>query len=361
MIIILTSLVVTDRIVAWGKKEEEERLTGRAESRRTLTEWLGVLTATIVLIVMAVVVVLLSCSLILRARDSSLHAPGERYFVDGDKYQIHIFCAGNDSAVFPNGKKVPTVLFEAGDGPFEHGMLQIADNALKNGSIARYCYSDRPGIAFSDNAPSPFSAGMAADVLSEALARAGEEGPWILASAGVGSIYSRIFSSRHGRDVKGLLLIDPLHEDLLHRIGTPQRGFLLWAWGIISPLGLDRVPSAIFKGRSREDRVYGRSAYQGGKYIKAKLQEALVADSLTRNEVSSARHIQNEKTPLVLISSGIEVRRDSEWEKKQRDLSLLTRNLVSWDIVNKAPGEVWKTLEGRTVIEKRLKELVMKK
>jgi pimeloyl-ACP methyl ester carboxylesterase len=306
---------------------------------------------------MAAVVVLLSASLIIRARDSSLHAPGERYFVDGDKYQIHVFCTGKTTT--PDGKRVPTVLFEAGDGPFEGGMIQIAENALKNGSITRYCYSDRPGIAWSDNAPSPFSGGMAADILSEALARAGEQGPWVLASANIGSIYSRIFSSRHGRDIKGLLLIDPLHEDLLHRIGSPHRGLLLWAWGIISPLGIDRIPAAIFKGRSREDRVYGRSAYQGGKYIKAKLQESLVADSLTRNEVSSARNIQSPKTPLCLISSGIEVRRDSTWEKKQRDLSHLTRNLVSWDIVNRAPSEVWRTLEGREVIEKRLKELVM--
>jgi pimeloyl-ACP methyl ester carboxylesterase len=237
-------------------------------------------------------------------------------------------------------------------------MIQVAENALANGSISRYCYSDRPGFAWSDNAPSPFSAGMAADVLSEALARAGEEGPWVLASAGIGSIYSRIFSSRHGHDVSGLLLIEPLHEDLLYRIGSPSRGFLLWAWGIISPLGLDRLPAALFKGRTREDRVYGRSAYQGGKYIKAKLQESLVANSLTKNEVSSARNIQFEDTPLVVISSGIEVRRDSEWEKKQRDLTLLTRNLVGWDIVNKAPSEVWQTYNGREMIEKRLKELV---
>lgn len=353
-------VVFTDRIVAYGKREEEERLTGRPESRRTLREWCSVLTATIALIVMAVVVVLLSATLILRSRDSSLHAPGKRYFVDGDKYQIHVFCAGNITTD-KDGNNIPTVLFEAGNGPFEDGLLQVADSALKNGSIARYCYSDRPGFGWSDNAPSPFSAGMAADVLSEALARAGEEGPWILASANIGSIYSRIFSSRHGRDVKGLLLIDPLHEDLLYRIGGPSRGFLLWAWGVISPLGLDRLPAAIFKGRTREDRVYGRSAYQGGKYIKAKLQEALVADSLTKNEVSSARNIQKEKTPLVLISSGIEVRRDSTWEKKQRDLSTLTSNLVAWDIVSKAPTEVWKTYDGRQTIEKRLKELVFGK
>jgi len=61
---------------------------------------------------------------------------------------------------------------------------------------------------------------------------------------------------------------------------------------------------------------------------------------------------------LVLISSGIEIRKDSEWEKKQRDLSYLTKNLVSWDIVNKAPAEVWQRYDGREIIEKRLKEPV---
>ncbi|TVY14623.1 Uncharacterized protein LARI1_G006160 [Lachnellula arida] len=348
--------VLTDRIVTWGKHEEEERLTGRQETRRTLREWCSVLTSTIILILLAVVAILLSATLILRSRDASLAAPGERYYVDSDKYQIHVFCEGNSTD--PNGKTIPTVLFDAGYGAFAGGMNQIALGAVANGSISRYCYSDRPGIGWSDNAPSPFSAGMAADALSEALARAGEEGPFVLASAGIGSVYSRVFSARHGREISGLLLIDPLHEDLLHRIGTPGRGFMLWAWGTISPLGVERLPAAIFKGRTREDRVYGRSAYQNGKFIKAKLQESLVADSLTKSEVSSARTIQLDNIPLVVISSGINVRKDSEWEKKQRDLTHLTNKLVAWDIVNKAPSEVWSTFEGREIIEKRLKELV---
>jgi pimeloyl-ACP methyl ester carboxylesterase len=348
--------IFTDRFVAWGKREEEERLTGRPETRRTLREWLSVLISTIILIVIAVVAVLLSATLVLRARDASLPAPGEKYYVDGDKYQIHLFCEG--SPTDSTGKKVPTVLFEAAEAPFKGSMQQLASGALKNGSISRYCYADRPGIGWSDNAPSPFSARTAASVLSEALARAGEEGPWVLASAGIGSIYSRVFSSQHGSEVNGLLLIDPLHEDLLYRIGQPHWGFFLWLRGILSPLGLDRLSGAIFKGRTREDRVYGRSAYQNGKFIKAKLQESLVADSLTKDEARTARNIQYKDTPLVLISSGIDVRKDSEWESKQRDLSRLTDNLVAWDIVNKAPSEVWRTYHGREVIEKRLKELV---
>lgn len=348
-------VVITDRVVAYGKEEEEERLTGRAETRRTLREWVEILVSEIVLIAVGLAVLLLSATLILRSRDSSLPPQGERYYVDGDKYQIHLYCTGSET---DKSDKVPTVLFEAGERPFGTGLQTFADNAIANGTISRYCYADRPGFGWSDNAPSPFSAGMAADVLSEALARAGEEGPWVLASAGVGSVYSRIFSARHGNDVTGLLLIDPLHEDLLYRLASPHRGFLLWLRGILSPLGLDRLSGAIFRGRTREDRVYGLSAYQGGKFIKAKLQESLVADSLTRNELTISRAIQKDDTPLAIVSSGIELKRDSVWEEKQRDLSHLTRELVGWDIVNKAPHEVWETLEGREKIEKRLGELV---
>ena len=112
--------ISTDRLVVWAKKEEEERLTGRQETRRTLREWCSVLTATVILIVIAVVAVLLSTTLILRSRDASLAPPGERYFVDGDKYQIHVYCEGNTTT--SGGKRVPIVLFEAREGLFYGSM-----------------------------------------------------------------------------------------------------------------------------------------------------------------------------------------------------------------------------------------------
>jgi len=202
---------------------------------------------------------------------------------------------------------------------------------------------------------------VSADALTEALAIKGEEGPYILVSAGIGSIYSRIFSARNVRNIAGMMLIDPLHEDLLYRIASPGRGFVLWGRGIISPLGLDRLAGALFKGRTREDRVYGQAAYQGGRFIKNKLQENLVADSLTKSEVQAARNIQDRNVPLVVISSGIHVKRDPEWERKQEDLTNVTDNLLAWEIVNKAPPEeVWRTFNGRQALEKRLGELYRK-
>lgn len=88
------------------------------------------------------------------------------------------------------------------------------------------------------------------------------------------------------------------------------------------------------------------------------LQENLVANSFTKNEVATARTIQAEDTPLVVLSSGLRVRTDDEWAEKQRDLTNITGKLLSWDVVNKAPHYVWKTRDGRDLMEKRLGELV---
>ena len=351
--------VLTDRVVAWGKKEEEVRLTGRKETRRSLREWCAVFTATIVMVIMNIVAILLLATLCLRARDSGLEAPGKKYHVDGNKYQLHLNCIGNVT-YNAAGDRLPTVLVEGASQPVEANLIKWISAAQINGTIPRYCYYDRPGLGWSDNAPSPHSAGMTANVLSEALVAAGEKDPWVLVSAGIGGIYSRIFSSRHLKQIAGIMLVDTLHEDLLSDIGEPKRGFLLWFRGFISPLGIDRLFGAIFQGRTVEDRVYGKSAWQGGKYIKAKLQENLVAASLTYDEIVQARNIQGDidQTPLVVVSSGDMVKYEDGWKDRQRDLTTITQNLKSWDVVEGAPHEVWKTLEGRKMLEKRLGQLV---
>ncbi|KAJ5573376.1 uncharacterized protein N7459_007803 [Penicillium hispanicum] len=349
--------LVQNRAVAWGKREEEERLTGREETRRSLQEWGAVLIEMVVLVVLTIAAILFTATLVLRARDVSLASPGHRYSVHGDTYQVHLACFGNRTE---ENADQPTVLLEGGDGPVEHSLQPFIDDAHQHGLIGRYCYWDRPGLAWSDNAPSPHSAGMASDALSEALALADETGPWVVVSAGVGSLYSRLFASRHLLEVTGIFLIDPLHEAYLEDLGRPSRGFVLWLRGVISPLGLDRLAGALVRGRSREDRVIGRSAYQSGKFIKAKLQENLVALTMTAAEVQSARHVQMGETPLVVVSSGVKVNKDPQWAKRQEELSRITNKLLSWDVVHDAPHEVWTNGEGRQVLEKRLREILQK-
>ncbi|KAI9723176.1 MAG: hypothetical protein M1828_004279 [Chrysothrix sp. TS-e1954] len=348
--------VMTDRVVEWGKREEEERLTGRPESRRTLGQWLAVLAGTVIVFAYILITILLTGTLILRAIDAGLAPDGERIFVDGHKYQVHLACIGNVTET--NGQRDPTILVEAGEKPSEHNFEKWVYTTFENGTIGRYCYWDRPGYGWSDNAPSPHSAGASAYALSEALASAGETGPWISVSAGYGSVVARIFASRHLRQVRGMMLIDPMHEDLLYRLASPGRGFALWGYGIISPLGIQRLGGALFLGRTKEDRVFGKSESQTGKFLKARLQENLVADSLSKNELMTSRDNQSKRTPVVLVSSGIQTGKDHDWLRKQEDLSKLTKRVLSWDIVAKAPHEVWRTFDGRQTLERRLGELI---
>lgn len=345
--------IIQNVSVTWGKKEEEERLTGREETRRSVGEWMAVMTQIVLMVILALVSILLTATLILRARDSSLAPPGKKYYVNEESYQVHLACIGNTTE-----HSQLTVLIEAGETPVEQSLQPFIDDTYQTGSISRYCYWDRPGIAWSDNAPSPHSAGMSADTLAQALASANETGPWILVSAGIGSIPSRIFASRHTLNVKGLFLIDPMHESFLPSLGQPGRGFLLWLRGILSPLGIDRLAGALFKGRSREDRVFGISSDQTGKSIKARLQENLVAGSVTTSEIRSARQVQMSDMPLVVVSSGVEVKKSEKWADAQKDLAGLTKTLHAWDVVDGAPHEVWASEEGRRVLGKRLKELV---
>jgi hypothetical protein len=79
---------------------------------------------------------------------------------------------------------------------------------------------------------------------------------------------------------------------------------------------------------------------------------------MTRSEIEAARHVQMADTPLTVVSSGVKVDGDKKWASKQEDLTGITKNLRNWDIVKDAPHEVWRTTEGRRVLEKRLREMV---
>lgn len=343
--------IMCDRVVEYGKREEEVRLTGRRETRYTLGEWCSVFAGTILLTVFLAISVLFTINLSIRARDATLAAPGKLIPVDDGRYHIHLNCVGDKNASHP------TIFLEGGEDPVEGRLESWVAEALTDGDIQRYCYWDRPGFAWSENAPSPFSAGRAVDALSEALRKADETGPYILVSHGVGGIYSRVFASRHTAEVQGMLLIDTTPDSYLRHIGSPSRGFLLWIRGWIYPLGLDRFVSAILLQHNRADRVYGNDAWQNGGQIKAELQENLVATTFTANELTAANAIMPAKMRVVVVSSGKKVKRSKSWFDGQKDLGDRGK-LVAWDVVNGAGHEVWKEQAGKDVLKRRLLQLV---
>jgi pimeloyl-ACP methyl ester carboxylesterase len=343
-------VVMTDRVVEYGKEEEEERLLGHVQTRRTLGEWCKVFVSLFGNTILLLVVILTWLTLVLRAHDATLPAPGKKVWVDNSAYQVHVDCIGNASSL-------PTVLLESGENSVEYGLLPWALEAQTQYNLGRVCYWDRPGYGWSDNAPSPSSAGTIADALSEALIEAEVSGPFVVAAHGIGGVYARIFASRHAKEIKGLLLVDTLHEDLLGTVGNAKNSFFLFIRGFLSPLGIDRLVLWIFGGRSREDRTFGRTAYRGGRWTRARLQESL-AMPLTHNELLAARAILPDTVPITIVAAGKEVRRSKTWESKQYDLSRLSKNGKIVVVEHTDHSDILKRPEGTEVLRKQLASLV---
>jgi pimeloyl-ACP methyl ester carboxylesterase len=293
-----------------------------------------------------------------------LAPPGRKYWVQSHGFQVHVACFGNASST------TPLVFLEGGERSVEYFSSWVAE-AQDEGLIGQYCYWDRPGYnmprihltgryAFSDNAPSPMSAGAAIDVLQAAMPKANiteKDSPgWIFVSHGVGGLYSRVLAARHTSKVKGLLLVDTIPESLIPNVFTSGRTFILLLRGIISPLGIDRLSGWIFKHRSREDRVWGVSSWRSDRVIKSQFQESLAAGSITRNEVNAAQAAMPDTMPLAVVSSGKKCK-DKEWEQGQQELSRNSKK-STWDVVGNAGHEVWRDEEGKKVLKRRLRDLV---
>jgi pimeloyl-ACP methyl ester carboxylesterase len=140
-----------------------------------------------------------------QAQGPGIGSPPGR-LVDVGGRRLHLDCTGQGS---------PTVVFENGGSAFS------VDWALVQPAIAtstRACSYDRARHAWSDPAPTAETPASVARDLHALLAAAGERPPYILVGHSMGGIYVRIFERRYPRDVAGMVLVDPSHEEQLFTV-----------------------------------------------------------------------------------------------------------------------------------------------
>lgn len=107
------------------------------------------------------------------------------------------------------GHGAPTVVLEAGWGAASAAWGKVQP-ALA--STTRVCAYDRAGSGFSDPGPLPRDGAAIVRDLDEALAKAGERGPFVLVGHSAGGLYVRLFAARRPQQVSGLVLLDPTVE-----------------------------------------------------------------------------------------------------------------------------------------------------
>lgn len=154
----------------------------------------------------ALTLVLLAClgalwQAIATARDARRYpAPGTLVDLGGRK--LHLWRQGTGN---------PVVVM---DSPVGSGCLGWS---LVQGEVAAFtatCSVDRSGYGWSDAVSGPHTAGRFVSDLHLALAKAGVPPPYVLVGASIGGMDARLFTFRYPKDVAGLVLVDPAHEEM---------------------------------------------------------------------------------------------------------------------------------------------------
>lgn len=393
------SLVVTPQVVRWGKDHEEVRLTGRRETRRTISEWFKISFSFLLLVIFVVIPgLLMFFGFMLDVYDNArlysytgAATTGTRVSIPSSegsnhRYSVYIECTPEHRRLvppLPDDQQAPIVIIEADDRVsaqvFYEGWVEELYNINK---ISRVCIWNRPGRGFSDNAPSPFSLADNSDALTLALntildqdspplASIDAEAPpfqnhsLALVSHGLGGLYSRAFASRHISSIQSILLVDTLHEDVLRRtVGPISRGFGLWVRGMVSPLAIQRQFSWILHGRGSTYRylsgISGITRGNAGTFayntrsgeIKASLQDQLVVLSGSmQNEIQDSNSIlQGSNIPVAVVASAQSIRKDRDWSGLQRKLAKLTANNVAFEVFD-GPHEIWTSRKAKEQLQ----------
>ena len=136
-------------------------------------------------------------------------AAEERPVIDG-RFDI----GAREMRLACSGAGGPTVVIDAGMGtaPVEDpGWQRIAAQVSP---VTRVCLVDRAGLGGSDPAPTgPRTSLDAARDLHAVLAKAGEQGPFLLVGHLVGGLHAQVFAAQYPADTAGMVLVSSTHPD----------------------------------------------------------------------------------------------------------------------------------------------------
>lgn len=120
-----------------------------------------------------------------------------------------------------SGQGATTVVFDAPSGEAGWNWFQVQPAVAQH---TRACVFDRAGFGFSDPAARPNTSENVAQDLHRLLAGAGIKPPYILVGNSLGGANMQVYAYRYPAEVKGLVLVEPQHEDLTSRTDKASQG-----------------------------------------------------------------------------------------------------------------------------------------
>jgi pimeloyl-ACP methyl ester carboxylesterase len=168
---------------------------------------------------LGVLIVILACSgaiyqWVATSRDASrFPPPGVRIPVEGRC--LHVTTMGSEA---------PTVVFDSMIGASSLGWAFVQPRTAKLAATLAY---DRAGYGWSDPGTKPRNCLRLTEELHQILSAAHMPRPYVLVGSSFGGCVARLYAFRHAREVAGLVLVDPAHEDQLRRMPAFARPLML--------------------------------------------------------------------------------------------------------------------------------------
>jgi pimeloyl-ACP methyl ester carboxylesterase len=138
--------------------------------------------------------------------------PQQLIDIGGRKLNLH--CSGSGPV---------TVVFDSPTTDAGWSWIGVQPHIAKR---TRACVYDRAGLGFSDPSPREGISGNAVEDLHALLGKAGIAPPYVLVGNSYGGANAQLYAYRYPDEVKGLVLVEPHHEDETARLDKAAQGKL---------------------------------------------------------------------------------------------------------------------------------------
>jgi len=138
--------------------------------------------------------------------------PQQMIDIGGRKLNLH--CSGSGPL---------TVVFDSPSTDAGWSWVAVQPQIAKR---TRACVYDRAGLGFSDPSPREGISGHAVEDLHALLGKAGIAPPYVMVGTSYGGANVQLYAYRYPAEVKGLVLVEPQHEDETERLDKIVQGKL---------------------------------------------------------------------------------------------------------------------------------------
>lgn len=133
--------------------------------------------------------------------------------------------------LYCSGQGATTVVFDAPSGEAGWNWFKVQPAVARR---TRACVFDRAGLGFSDPAARPNTAENVVEDLHKLLAGAGVRPPYVLVGNSLGGADMQVYAYRYPTEVKGLVLVEPQHEDETSRLDKASQGNLKKVYAMVA-------------------------------------------------------------------------------------------------------------------------------